>query len=60
MKLIHWIFGAFRSRRQARAARYGVEVLCAGWVDLPAGFRASARGRALAGARGRANPALPA
>jgi hypothetical protein len=39
MRLIHWIFGSFRARRRARAGGYGAEVLFAGWVDLPKGFR---------------------
>lgn len=39
MRLIHWIFGSFNARRQARARGYDVEVLCAGWVELPAAFR---------------------
>ena len=39
MALIRRILWSFRPRRQARAGGYGAEVLFAGWVELPKGFR---------------------
>jgi hypothetical protein len=32
-----------RARRQTRRNGYGPDVLCAGWVDLPAALRAPSR-----------------
>lgn len=48
MKIIRQVLCALRLRREPRPARYGAEVLLAGWVELPAAFRelAAARGRA--------------
>jgi hypothetical protein len=37
MKLIRILFGFRRS--PLRRGRYSEEVLCAGWIDLPAAFR---------------------
>jgi len=53
MGVIRRIFWSFRARRPARAGGYGAEVLFAGWVELPAGFRGF---REQAGRRGRNEP----
>ena len=47
MKLIRQALCALRLRREPHPARYGAEVLLAGWVELPAAFHelAAARGR---------------
>ena len=39
MSFIRRILVTLRLRRAARAAGYGAEVLFAGWVELPKGFR---------------------
>jgi len=39
MSFIRHLWVSFRWRRAARAGGYGAEVLFAGWVELPKGFR---------------------
>jgi hypothetical protein len=48
MKLIRQLLASLRRRRPPRHARYGAEVLFAGWVELPEAFH-----RRPAGERGR-------
>lgn len=42
MRLLKRIFFALRPRKRGGAG-YGADVLFAGWVDLPAAFRAARR-----------------
>ena len=39
MSFIRRIIDSLRLRRAAPAERYGAEILFAGWVELPKGFR---------------------
>jgi len=41
--MLNWLKAVF-TRRVAPKTDYGAEVLYAGWVDLPAGFRDAGRG----------------
>jgi hypothetical protein len=43
MGLLKKFWARLRSRRQPRRNGYGPEVLCAGWVDLPAPLREPSR-----------------
>jgi hypothetical protein len=53
MGMLKNLWSRLRARRQPRRNGYGPDVLCAGWVDLPAALRAprtaAPRGRAPAG-----------
>ncbi len=43
MRFLKRILFTLLSRKEARGAGYGSEVLFAGWVELPAAFRALLR-----------------